>query len=56
MINIIKNSSVLNKVKTHIHNNPLNKLGIYNPSKVYYNLSYNELLKHEINNNEGQLL
>ena len=34
----------------------LSNLGIYNPKKVYYNLSYPALLNHELNNNEGKHL
>ena len=59
MLTIPKYINHLNKIRSHIYNNPVNpikKLGINNPSKIYYNLSYNELLKHEINNNEGKLL
>ena len=34
----------------------LSNLGIYNPKKVFYNLSYPALLNHELNNNEGKHL
>ena len=37
--------------KTNIH-----LLGIQNPKIVYHNLSYSELLNHEIKNKEGELL
>jgi phosphoenolpyruvate carboxykinase (ATP) len=31
----------------------LNSLGIHNPSTIHYNLSYDELYKHELKNEEG---
>jgi len=34
----------------------LDKLGITNPSEIYYNLTYDKLLEHEKNNNEGVLM
>ena len=35
--------------------NEIEKLGLKNIGKVYYNLGYDELLKHEIDNKEGRL-
>lgn len=35
--------------------NEIEKLGLSNIGKVYYNLSYDELFKHEMQNNEGRL-
>ena len=35
--------------------NEIEKLGLTNIGKIHYNLSYDELLKHEIANNEGHL-
>jgi len=35
--------------------NGLDKLGLENIGKVYYNLSYDELQAHEINNNECKI-
>ena len=31
-------------------------LGIQNVKNIYHNLNYNDLLRHELKNNEGQLL
>lgn len=33
--------------------NEIEKLGLSNIGKVYYNLSYDALFEHEIKNNEG---
>ena len=53
---LTKTASNLVKISTReIKKYSLNTLGIHNPSKVYYNLSHDELFEHEIKNKEGHI-
>ena len=45
---ILRNYSICNKYG-------LSNIGIYGPNNINYNLTQNELFKHEVKNNEGKV-